>query len=252
MNDERLPWFPCYPSKLLGAFAAMKPDEGYVYWIVCLRIYEIGGPCPDTLDALVRRTGLNKRRVSDALERLFKGGKLLREQTGIMNPFAAKVMTDVQSFREDRSRAGQKGARVRWEKPELKQSNDDGTANAQAMANDSHLHLHRHIQKKERIESVVKRTRAKARSPLPDDWVLSLDDLQYALSRNFNETQARQMTEPFANHHRGRGNLMADWSAAWRTWVTNEIKFAQNRQPPKSGSSTGQRTFADIARGVNR
>lgn len=138
---ERLDWFPCYPSKLLGALAAMKPDEGYVYWIVCLRIYEVGGPCRDSLDALARRTGMNKRRVTDALDMSFRVGRLVRDGDGIMNPFAAGVMAETIAFREGRSRAGQKGARQRWQKPKENQSNYDGKAMPLPMANDGHLQL---------------------------------------------------------------------------------------------------------------
>lgn len=97
MEKERLPWFPCYPSKLLGAFAGMRPDEGYVYWIVCLRIYEVGGPCPDTVDALARRSGMNRRRVSDALALSFAAGRLVEVEGGIMNPFAEEVLSDMEA-----------------------------------------------------------------------------------------------------------------------------------------------------------
>ena len=115
MKDE-LPWFRCFPSKWLGALAAMKQDEGYLYIIVCFRIYEVGGPCADTLDALVLRSHMNKRRVSDLLDKLFRAGKLIRTSTGIMNPFAAEVLAEMEQFRETRSRAGLRGAQQRWKK----------------------------------------------------------------------------------------------------------------------------------------
>jgi hypothetical protein len=36
---------------------------------------------------------------------------------------------------------------------------------------------------------------------------------------------------PFVDHHLAKGNLMADWDAAWRTWCRNEVKFSQRRAP---------------------
>jgi len=30
----------------------------------------------------------------------------------------------------------------------------------------------------------------------------------------------------FADYHRARGSTMADWDAAWRTWVRNAVAFA--------------------------
>jgi hypothetical protein len=141
MKEDRLPWFPCYPSKLLGALAAMNPDEGYVYWIVCLRIYETGRPCCDSVEALARRSGMNKRRVSEALDLSFRAGRLVRDGDGIMNPFTAEVMSEAEAFRKGKSRAGKEGARVRWEKDPKNQRKGDGTANAPAQAKNGHLHL---------------------------------------------------------------------------------------------------------------
>lgn len=42
----------------------------------------------------------------------------------------------------------------------------------------------------------------------------------------------------FRDHHTGRGNTMADWDAAWRTWIGNDGKFGNRgsyRQPTGSG-----------------
>ena len=140
-DDDRLPWFPCYPSKLLGALAGMPPAQGYTYWIVCLRIYEIGGPCPDNLDALARRTGFNRRVVSDALDALFRAGKLVREPAGIMNPFAADVMVDARSKMEKRKTAGQAGGKKSAQKRKEKQSTDPSKGSASVEHTSTHLHL---------------------------------------------------------------------------------------------------------------
>ncbi len=46
--SDRLPWFRCFPSALLGALAGLTADEGFVYVTVLLRIYETGGPVSET------------------------------------------------------------------------------------------------------------------------------------------------------------------------------------------------------------
>lgn len=38
--------------------------------------------------------------------------------------------------------------------------------------------------------------------------------------------------QAFANHHKAKGSLMADWQAAWRTWVGNSVKFGNARASP--------------------
>jgi hypothetical protein len=39
------------------------------------------------------------------------------------------------------------------------------------------------------------------------------------------------LVEEFRDHHIAAGNLMASWSAAWRTWCRNEVKFSRRRAP---------------------
>jgi hypothetical protein len=145
MADERLPWFPCEPSKLLGALSAMAPHVGYTYWIVCLRCYETGGACPDSLDALARRTGYSKRVVSDALDALFKTGKLVREAAGIGNPYAAKVIQEMRLRREGHVASGRRGGNQRWEKAKGKQRKRPSHPIDSPLANDSYLHLQEQI-----------------------------------------------------------------------------------------------------------
>jgi hypothetical protein len=84
MSTDRLPWFRCYPGKLLGALGAMKPDEGYLYTVVLLRIYEVGGPIDDDEDMLARRTGMSKRKIIASLDRLIEKAKLFRTDEGLI------------------------------------------------------------------------------------------------------------------------------------------------------------------------
>ena len=82
MSDDRLPWFKCLPTKLLGALAAMDPDEGLVYVAILLRIYEVGGPIADTPKVLARRVNLTERRAKAAIESLVELGKVQRLTDG--------------------------------------------------------------------------------------------------------------------------------------------------------------------------
>jgi hypothetical protein len=38
-----------------------------------------------------------------------------------------------------------------------------------------------------------------------------------------------ELVEAFRDYHLGHGSVMADWEAAWRTWVRNDVKFAKRR-----------------------
>jgi len=42
-----------------------------------------------------------------------------------------------------------------------------------------------------------------------------------------------QITDAFIDFHRAKGSVFKDWTAAWRTWVRNEIKFSRKGTAPK-------------------
>jgi phage replication O-like protein O len=65
----------------------------------------------------------------------------------------------------------------------------------------------------------------KRRSQLPEGFALSQDLKEFALKNGINGNRVESVFCQFCDHHRSRGNLMLDWSAAWRTWVRNEKKF---------------------------
>jgi hypothetical protein len=157
---ERVPWFTCYPDRLLGALASMQPSVGYTYVVMLLRIYECGGACPDSLDAITKRVGHNKRIVSDALDNLFKAGRLHRAAEGIRNPVADRVLAEQKEFLERRKRSGQRGAFARWKKPEQKQQKANGKTNANAMRDDGYLPLQVPEQEDKKVSTPISSARA--------------------------------------------------------------------------------------------
>ncbi len=124
ISDDRAPYFPCFAGKLLGALAGRHPDQQLAYLTVLLRIYDVQGPCPDSLDVLARRIGINKKRIEDALDALVKDGKLVREAGGIHNDFARQVLTEVEASRAERRRAGSKGGKTAAKNRETNQRMD--------------------------------------------------------------------------------------------------------------------------------
>ena len=72
---------------------------------------------------------------------------------------------------------------------------------------------------------------AKRRSQIPNDFYPNDDNL-FA----FNKTRLNLGEEigKFMDHHQAKGSLMADWQAAWRTWVSNGVKFAAKGKPAES------------------
>ena len=65
---------------------------------------------------------------------------------------------------------------------------------------------------------------ASRKAKLPDDFYPDSTGLQKA--ENAKIIVAAEL-ERFADFHKAKGTLMLDWQAAWRTWVSNAVKFAR-------------------------
>jgi hypothetical protein len=96
-------------------------------------------------------------------------------------------------------------------------------------------------ERKERTTVVVpKKAPAKIRRQIPADFDLTAESILFHEQRlpfgNLAET-----LQHFRDYHAGKGTVMLDWQAAWRTWVSNQVKFSQ-RQPVTGGrNATGYR-----------
>lgn len=170
-KNERLPWFPCFPSKLLGAFAGMHPDEGYIYWIVCLRIYEVGGPCPDSAEVLSRRSGIPRGRVQKALDRSFEDGRLVKVEGGIINPFADEILSDRKAFQKSRENAGRAGGIKSAEIRKQKQQISPSKRQAKVKQDPTHLHIHRQLQLSSNEDNTARAKSARLGDGWPDDYL---------------------------------------------------------------------------------
>ena len=85
--------------------------------------------------------------------------------------------------------------------------------------------------------------RAKPRTRFPVEVTgLGDDGLRYALSEGLTEAEAHEQFKKFRNHHIGKGSVMADWSAAWRTWIGNAKEFGhvgpKKQQQVRGGKSS--------------
>ena len=152
MPNSRLPWFHCYPDKWLSALAEMSPDQGYVYLIVCFRIYEKRAPIFDPIESLARRIGFRPSHVAKLIEKLCSLGKLTRSQDGsLMNPFAEREIMTGEKIATQVSTIRSNVAKKTWEKRKQNQRNGHTTA----MQKDAYLDLDIDSEKERKKDSMV-------------------------------------------------------------------------------------------------
>lgn len=130
MKPERLDWFPCNPSKLLGALAAMTANEKLVYLVVLLRIYEVNGPINDPRAALAVRVCLKQKDSDAALDSLIAQGKIIETGGWLMNPHAEEVIAAQFSKIRKLKTSASKGGQKRAEKQRMSASNTTKSAQA--------------------------------------------------------------------------------------------------------------------------
>lgn len=239
MKDDRLDWFACYPEKWLGALAAMKPDEGLVYVIICLRIYEKRGPIIDSNEALGRRTGYRPSHVAKIIDRLIELGKLKRtDEGGLMNPFAEREIAEgaeiALASAKKLSRAGKKSA----EKRQQNQSQPPTQLQLQVT--------------EEEEKKVVVRFAHPVR--FPEDWIAPNEEaLSFGRKKGWPDLVIEDQFQKFRLHYSAKGTKWERWDLVWCRWVITEIKW-QKERPTHNGSrqhNGGKQSFAEIARGTD-
>jgi hypothetical protein len=85
------------------------------------------------------------------------------------------------------------------------------------------------------VGAPAKRKRAEARSQIAPDAMPTPADVEAAKRAGFDKATMQREWPRFRDHHRAKGSLMADWGAAWRTWVGNANRFQQPRAGPQPG-----------------
>jgi len=110
MPADALAWFRCFPTKLLGALHGMGPADALVYVTALLRIYENGGPVPETVRTLTRRTGLRDGQVREALRRLMADGRLTVATDGLLDSATTHAELAWKGDRRARAKAASEAA----------------------------------------------------------------------------------------------------------------------------------------------
>jgi uncharacterized protein YdaU (DUF1376 family) len=78
----------------------------------------------------------------------------------------------------------------------------------------------------------IKPKRTRRRKPVtdcPDEFDISDAMYDWANAKGISDDEVVFETERCLNHHKAKGNMHADWSATWRTWMLNVVRFRRER-----------------------
>ena len=60
---------------------------------------------------------------------------------------------------------------------------------------------------------------------IPEKYSIQKEHIEYALSKNLSEEQAKDQFESFVIHHTAKGSKFKSWYAAYQKWIRNSISF---------------------------
>jgi hypothetical protein len=79
---------------------------------------------------------------------------------------------------------------------------------------------------------------------------LTVEMILFGEKKGWPRPRCQTEFEKFGAHHQSKGSRMADWAAAWRTWVLHGVKFdAQDRAKIKTPGRTTM--VENLLRGID-
>lgn len=270
MSTPKARRFDLSPDNFIAGIAGqMTADELGLYWLICLLIYSNGGPVEydeARFSAMLRNT--HWRTIRKASEQLQKLGKIDVRDGHVMAKGCSEPIQEAVNRVARAIENGGKGGRPPSKNNEIEKPDGFDAEKLARVApspsppppSEDKSSLRSDLGASQ-AKAASKRER-KALSALPDDCPTQEDrDAALAFWRDHGRedlcARLSDEVEAFRAHHAARGNRMADWSAAWRTWRGNAMKFNKvptngARYPTHNGKGGNHaahlEALADLAR----
>lgn len=262
--------FDLSPDNFIAGIAGqMTADELGLYWLICLLIYSNGGPVEydeARFSLMLRNT--HWRTIRKASEQLQKLGKITVRDGHVMAKGCSEPLQEAVNRVSRAIENGGKGGRPRREFNDLEKPDGFGGEKLARVAPSSPPSPP--PEDKSSLRSDLDTSQAKVPTKrerrvltaLPDVCPTQADrDAAIAFWRDHGRedlcARLAVEAEAFRDHHAGQGTRMADWSAAWRTWRGNAMRFNKRpnngaRHPTHNGKGGNHaahlEALADLAR----
>lgn len=231
MAEGRHSYVAFYPSDWVGGTARMNRMQRSVYFDICCYNWDKAAECPPSDLALMLGDLENWQSIVDLL---VSAGKLYRTPDGSVG--STKAMAEAEkafALWEKKSKGGKDGALKTNAKRGVGSPDDTPSARVGETGPGvppQNLNLNQNHKEDARGASSQPKRERKVLSALPDDCPNESDRdaaLLHWQQRGRADLCARLGDEAaaFRDHHSAHGKRMADWSAAWRTWYGNAMRF---------------------------
>ena len=220
-------WYPYNPIEWQKDTLDFSIAEDGAYHRLIDHYYTTRTPLPANPKALARIIGISISDFQAIAEQVLSK---FQEVDGLLHHKRCDIELNRQdSLSKKRSNAGKKAA-------EKRNKNKDKQASDEQLPNNSPDTR----EEKTREDKESKPTTSKKRkSAMTTKWTLSIEDKEWAektANQNNTAIDCSVEVEKFRDWHLGKGSMQLDWSATWRTWVRNFIKWAKERNPDLTGT----------------
>ena len=223
---------------IMGKQGPKAPNTRYVLLALSLRMDTTGASCFPSVETLAAETLLSRRSVITHLALAESAGWIKRTPRALpgqawkRNEYTANLPENVVQSLHRLTPEG--GATV--SPPLCEGGANDDTKVVQP--------LHPSSSVNSSVCGAPEKKTAKRKTPAPDHLPVTDAMTAFAKSKGYTGDLA-ELTATFLDHHRAKGSLFIDWTAAWRTWLRNEIRFSANRpashMTPTAAAAEGHR-----------
>ena len=94
-----------------------------------------------------------------------------------------------------------------------------------------------------------KRKVTKRGSRMSEAWAPTPIDYAHATQKGLTSQEINHEADQFRDYHIAKGTVSKDWSASWRTWCRNTVKWKSERKPSSRPDRHAERSaiFAEVA-----
>lgn len=238
------PFMPLWVSDFLGDTLDLDATEIGAYMLLLMAQWNRDGDSlPSDTKKLQRvaRCGRNWASVWSSIEQFFK-----EDENGIYSKRLRFEAHNVAAKREVNARNGALGGKAKSLK-----TNNAPVATATESLERSPSIPEPEPEREER-EAIASPKKQKRKSSLPDGWVPSDRNIQDAMEQQFTEREIQDEADKFADYHRAKGTIFADWDAGWRTWIRNTRRYGTSSRMAVPTSISGRGQGGSIASIVAR
>ena len=227
---------------IMGKQGPQAPNTRFILLALSLRMDATGASCFPSVETLAAETLLSRRSVITHLALAESAGWIKRTPRALpgqawkRNEYTATLPENVVQSLHRLTPEG--GATV--SPPSGEGGANDDTKVVQPLHPSSSLNTS--------VCGAPEKKTAKRKTPAPDH--LPVNDAMTTLAKSKGYTgDLAELTATFLDHHRAKGSLFIDWTAAWKNWLRKEIKFSANR--PTGRMTPTAAAAAEGHRGAN-